>query len=238
MAVDHAMLSAARDTGQGFIRCYHWAPHCLSFGRHEPALRRYDRTRIEALGISTVRRPTGGRAVWHARELTYAVAAPIAAFGTLKDAYHGLHQAIAAALAALGLPVELAGEGKAPGPDAGPCFAVAVGGEVTAGGRKMVGSAQYQDGGAFLQHGSLLLEDDQSLVHSVLRGAGPPSHDVTVSGLLGRPVSFAEVAALLLEPLAATLGLGSAADGPPDVVASLAPEYLPRYASSEWTWSR
>ncbi|MFN2326957.1 MAG: biotin/lipoate A/B protein ligase family protein, partial [Gemmatimonadales bacterium] len=76
MAIDRALLDLAAGEGAVVMRLYRWHPHCLSFGRHEPALRRYDRERIAALGLDTVRRPTGGRAVWHARELTYAVAAP------------------------------------------------------------------------------------------------------------------------------------------------------------------
>ena len=238
MAIDQAMLRAAQETGAGFVRCSEWTPHCLSFGRHEPALRRYDRSRIEALGIATVRRPTGGRAVWHARELTYSVAAPVAGFGSLPKAYRALHQAIAEALTPLGLAVELAGGARPAGPAAGPCFALAVGGEVTVDGRKLVGSAQYQEAGAFLQHGSLLLEDDQSVVHSVLRGAGPVSHEITASALLGRPLPFAEVAGLVIDSLARTVGERAAVDDPPAEVTSLAPQYLPRYSSPEWTWSR
>ena len=76
MAIDQVLLQRAQHQGESWLRLYQWAPHCLSFGRHEPASRRYDPERIQELGIDTVRRPTGGRAVWHARELTYAVVAP------------------------------------------------------------------------------------------------------------------------------------------------------------------
>src|SRR5690606_19846924 len=73
MAADRALLDLAVREGVVVLRLYRWDPFCLSFGAHEPAARRYDRDRIAALGLDTVRRPTGGRAVWHARELTYAV---------------------------------------------------------------------------------------------------------------------------------------------------------------------
>ncbi len=108
MALDQWLLTEAERTGEGFVRLYCWEPFCLSFGRHEPAARRYDRALLEARGISTVRRPTGGRAVWHARELTYAVAAPVTAFGDDADrpvsgaAYSAIHTALLHAVRRLG----------------------------------------------------------------------------------------------------------------------------------------
>jgi len=57
---------------------------------------------IARRGLDAVRRPTGGRAVWHEHEVTYAVAAPLAAFGSLRNAYHTIHERIAAALRSLG----------------------------------------------------------------------------------------------------------------------------------------
>jgi lipoate-protein ligase A len=98
MAIDRALPGLAAREGAVFVRLYAWSPHCLSFGRHEPAARRYDRDRLEAEGIDCVRRPTGGRAVWHARELTYAVAAPAAALGGLRPAYHRIHEWLATAI--------------------------------------------------------------------------------------------------------------------------------------------
>ena len=71
MAVDLALLRAAQ-AGEVFLRFYRWSPPCLSLGRNEPALSRYDRHLIETLGLDVVRRPTGGRAVWHNAEVTYA----------------------------------------------------------------------------------------------------------------------------------------------------------------------
>jgi lipoate-protein ligase A len=105
MALDQAMLARAA-LGERWLRLYRWAPHCLSFGRHEPALRRYDRARIEALGLDVVRRPTGGRAVWHAEELTYAVALPSGAVGDLRQAYREIHGVLLQALRLLGVTAE------------------------------------------------------------------------------------------------------------------------------------
>lgn len=239
MAVDAAMLDRTVDTGAAFIRCYQWNPHCLSFGRHEPALRRYDVARIRSEGLSCVRRPTGGRAVWHARELTYAVTAPLSAFGGLRPAYAAIHGILAAAIGNLGVKALLAPrDSLTPGLSSGPCFATPVGGEVLVEGRKVVGSAQLQAGEAFLQHGSLLLEDDQSLVRE-LAGLPPESRpEAALGGLLGRPVTFEEAADVLAEVLLPRFDGMVRLDRLPGVLESGAALHADRFRSDAWTWQR
>jgi lipoate-protein ligase A len=239
MALDAAMLDRADRAGEILIRAYRWAPHCLSFGRHEPARRRYDTARIAALGLDCVRRPTGGRAVWHARELTYAVAAPLAAFGGARAAYPEIHRWLAAAVERLGLAASLAPPRTVPGVGAGPCFAAPVGGEVLVQGRKVAGSAQRRLGSAFLQHGSLLLEDDQSLIRSLAVGAGPAhdAGDAALASLLDRPMPFDEAARALAAVLVSQ-GLPDAGNGAPEDVAEPAALHYERYRSDHWTWER
>ncbi|HKR56114.1 MAG TPA: hypothetical protein VJS20_07420 [Gemmatimonadales bacterium] len=227
MAVDQALLEEAGSLGRAYLRLYRWTPSCLSFGRNEPALTRYDRAEIERRGISVVRRPTGGRAVWHDRELTYAVAAPIAAFGTLAEAYRIIHERIAMALGTLGVVATVAPVTRPEAIGAGACFASAVGGEVVAGAGKVVGSAQVSSGAAFLQHGSLLLDGSQELVRSVTRGPAPAGGETTLSNLAKRAVSFDEVADAIVSSWT-----------PPPVPAH-APSALPgRFAEADWTWRR
>src|SRR5881398_298918 len=91
MAIDAALLAEAARTGRAFLRLYRFDPPCLSLGRNEPAATRYDRAAIARRRLDVVRRPTGGRAVWHEHEVTYAVAAPITTFGGLRPAYYTLH---------------------------------------------------------------------------------------------------------------------------------------------------
>lgn len=237
MAIDEALLAAAEASGAGFLRLYRWEPFCLSFGRHEPAARRYRRDRIAALGLDAVRRPTGGRAVWHARELTYAVAAPQAAFGSAPAAYLGIHRTIAAALADLGAATTLAPRGPQASPAArGPCFAAPVGGEVVAGGRKLVGSAQLLRGGALLQHGSVLLEGDQRTLGEVAAGPVPPGRETSLRAVLGRPVGFEEVAGALAGR-ARSWGAWEALEDPEPILRQAGP-LSERYRSDAWTWSR
>src|SRR5437899_813822 len=189
MALDDALLHAAAASGRAYLRLYRWAPSCLSFGRNEAALARYDRAAIEQRGWDVVRRPTGGRAVWHEDEVTYAVAAPIAAFGSLQQSYCAIHERLAAALRTLGAPAQLAPKnGRPAGLDAGACFASAVGGEVMVHGRKIVGSAQVRLGSAFLQHGSILMGGSQHNLSAVSRQPSAISSASSLSEVLGRSV--------------------------------------------------
>src|SRR5256885_3753280 len=143
MAVDVALLERADRMGEAFLRLYRFDPPCLSLGRNEAAAR-YDRAAIARLGLDVVRRPTGGSAVWHEHEVTYAIAAPIAAFGGLREAYCWIHGRLAAALQTLGVAATLAPDRPTASPPDRPggCFAEPVGGEVLVDGQKLVGSAQ------------------------------------------------------------------------------------------------
>jgi lipoyl(octanoyl) transferase len=199
MAVDAALLAAAARTGRSFLRLYRFAPPCLSLGRNEPVTP-LGRTTIARMRLDVVRRPTGGRAVWHEHEVTYAVAAPIAAFGGLRQGYRAIHSRLAAALRSLGVDATLAPDrlGHRPLDGIASCFATPAGGEVLIGGRKVIGSAQVRQGCAFLQHGSILLAGSQAVVRLVSHRPVAACHETTLAAVLGRPVSFGEVADALI----------------------------------------
>jgi len=233
MAIDWALLRLAQK-GSAALRLYRWQPPCLSFGRNEPASARYDRSEIARLGLGTVRRPTGGRAVWHEHEVTYALAAPPHVFGSLENAYISIHEMLAGALKRIGAPAVLAAPPATRlGFPAGPCFASSVGGEIMVRGRKLVGSAQVRERGALLQHGSLLLEDGQDLVARVTRRAAGPSGATALREVLGRAVHFEEVAdAIVAEARAAWGGTWSTGTIVPTA------DDLARFADASWTWRR
>lgn len=239
MAIDSALLDLAEAHGSAFLRLYCWEPYCLSFGRHEPARRRYDGERIRALGLDCVRRPTGGRAVWHARELTYAVAAPLSTFGGLTHAYHALHDLLAGALRRLGAAPHLAPRSSpTAGVHSGPCFAAPVGGEVLIDGLKVVGSAQLRQGQAFLQHGSVLLDDDQSLLRELAGLTEVDAAEAPLSRLVGRGVTFTEAAGAIAATARDTLpGLGDATPLPDAAMTGIT-RHAERFRSPEWTWQR
>jgi lipoyl(octanoyl) transferase len=89
----------------------------------------------------------------------------VEAFGSLRESYRAINRLLLEALRTLGVDArEAQGSRRAPIPGLAPCFEAPVAGEVVAGGRKLVGSAQVRDGDAFLQHGSILIDDDQHLL--------------------------------------------------------------------------
>lgn len=240
MALDQALLGAAERDGLATLRLYAWEPYTLSFGRNEPATRRYDRAAIAARGMAVVRRPTGGRAVWHADEVTYAVAAPAGAFGSLRDTYRAIHALLAEALAGLGAPVGLAADRPTVGVGAGACFASAAGGEVvTPDGGKVVGSAQVRSGEAFLQHGSIILSGAQEEVAAVTTGGANPPNVVGLTRLL--PPAKATREAVTRAIAAAAAGRwgvpGERAALPADLRRG-AEHLLPRFRDPAWTWRR
>jgi lipoyl(octanoyl) transferase len=187
-----------------------------------------------------VRRPTGGRAVWHEREVTYAVAAPIAAFGIHPSRraacrvtiYRAIHARLAAALRALGADATLAPDRlTARPPDRpGPCFAEAVGGEVVVDKKKLVGSAQVHQRAAFLQHGSLLLDGSQEILRAVSRWPLAVSGATTLSAVLRRPVSFDEVAEAIVR------AWGEAVT--PTAPYRPLPPSTAQFSDPAWTWRR
>ncbi|MGE5801117.1 MAG: biotin/lipoate A/B protein ligase family protein [Gemmatimonadota bacterium] len=178
MKTDEALLEEVLRSGRAFLRLYRWDPATLSIGRNQHVV--YE-------GVPVVRRPTGGAAVWHDDEVTYAVAAPIAIFGSLRRAYREIHARLASALRTLGVDARLA-DAPAVRPSDRPaaCFAAPAGGEILVGGRKLVGSAQVRKRDAFLQHGSVLLDGSQEIVSNA-------GGETTLAEILGRQVTFDEV---------------------------------------------
>ena len=237
MARDLALLDLAAERGVGFVRTYTWAPFALSFGANEPALKRYDRAEIDRRGLAVVRRPTGGRAVWHAEELTYSVAAPEGALGTLAESYRRIHEML---VEALGGPLEVAAKGTpTPALDSGACFASPVGGEVTSALGKVVGSAQLRERGAFLQHGSILLGNRQELVAELTRGEPPEVAAAALNEVLGRVVYPQDLSDSIHATLARHLGPLRTPDS--ELLTALETRtamHLPRFLDDAWTWRR
>jgi lipoyl(octanoyl) transferase len=163
MAVDEVLLDGVADgSAPPTLRFYQWAPPCLSLGYFQ-AFEVVDVAGCRSLGVDVVRRPTGGRAILHDRELTYSVALPLKLLGDdggVLPSYHRLSLALERGLRRLGAPVMLAPETAAhPALNHGPvCFDRPSAHEILLDGRKLVGSAQIRRATAILQHGSILIE--------------------------------------------------------------------------------
>lgn len=176
MAVDAAMVRHVRTTGGAVWRCYRWSAPTVSFGRNERVRERFSAESVAAAGLDAVRRPTGGRALLHAREVTYSVAFPLPRAQSWRAAYHAVNRVLLDALRELGVPAIMAVEGTGSvSPDGPLCFDLPAPGEITVHKQKLVGSAVWRDDGVFLQHGSILLHDDQArLVTAGIDGATAP----------------------------------------------------------------
>ncbi len=166
MAVDAALLDLAGAERRAVWRCYAWNAPTISFGRNERTRGRFSPSRLSEAGLPAVRRPTGGRALLHAREVTYSVVMPLDDQHSWRVAYAAVNDVLLRALQSLGVPARLAAPAEAPSiaPDGPLCFDQPAAGEIMVNGRKLVGSAVWRQGGAYLQHGSILLADDQALL--------------------------------------------------------------------------
>ena len=238
MALDHALARELIEGG-AWLRLYRWERPTLSFGRNEPAAGLYDVDEGEALGVDFVRRPTGGRAVLHDQELTYAVVVEVGAFGGLRETYRRINEALVAGLTEVGAPAELAvATGPVPSVDAGACFDVPADGEVMADGRKLVGSAQVRIGRAILQHGSIILGGDQSVIGRLGPGGPMPAPPATLGQLLGAPPARSDLEAALLEGFRRCMGGSWRADEPGSKERQAVAELDAQYRDPAWTWRR
>jgi lipoyl(octanoyl) transferase len=244
MAVDEVLLAGvAAGSAPPTLRFYEWAPPCLSLGYFQ-AFEVVDVAGCRRLGVDVVRRPTGGRAILHDRELTYSVALPLRLLGDERGvlpSYHRISLALAGGLHRLGVPAVLAPEAAAQsGPDHGPvCFDRPSAHEILLGGRKLVGSAQVRRATAILQHGSILIEPriDRLLECLRLPEGSPERIDAGVAGLaeLGdfEPSSTASALAdAFAEEFGTVLVLGGLRPDERVAVEALAAS---KYGSGGWT---
>jgi lipoate-protein ligase A len=240
MALDEALATTVRN-GEGVIRLYRWDPPTISFGRNQPASGRFDRSIARATGIDFVRRPTGGRAVLHDREVTYAAIFPKRALGSVRSAYARIHAGLARGLSRLGVDARVVGpeEGQVLPPDAGPCFRAPAPGELVVGGRKLVGSAQVRIGDGLLQHGSILVAGSQDVL-AELGADGEVGDDrpVTLEELLGEPPGYRAVMDAVRVGLESELGGTWREEEYTAAELAEAAGLVPRYRSEAWTWRR
>ena len=218
MERDAAWLAEHRPGDDPILRLYRWEPAAVTIGYNQD-FSDFDQTRIDEAGYDLVRRPTGGRAILHADELTYAVigTSPGPVFGdSLHETYMKINEALLAFLAGLGLAAEIsAGESREAARGL-VCFRSAGRHEVSVRGKKIIGSAQRRTGGVFLQHGSILAGPRHlDLPTFFRRDAGPDTDNLAgvttdLSQLLGTVQTGRDLDALavrLAESFGRTLDL-------------------------------
>ncbi len=177
MAIDEAILTAhSEGASPPTVRFYGWNPATLSIGYFQKAQEvNFDRLRSENIGF--VRRPTGGRAVLHDKELTYSIIVSEDYPGIprqVTEAYRVLSEGLLLGFRALGLNAEMVQlateEEKEKYASAGSaaCFDSPSWYELVVEGRKVAGSAQVRQKNVVLQHGSILLDLDTDQLFRLL----------------------------------------------------------------------
>jgi lipoyl(octanoyl) transferase len=264
MAVDEALLESVIAGAPPVVRFYTWRPATLSLGTNQ-AISEIDRRACAERRFDVVRRLTGGRAVLHQHELTYSVVArendPRVSGGVIES-YRKISVALVEGLRSLGVDVSLA----EPNPrllrslapihepvsldDAdtgrGVCFDAATAYELTANGKKLVGSAQARRGGALLQHGSILLDIDWDAWVSVFAYATRtgkqraynrlPSRMTSLRHELSRPVSPREAMDALVPAFESALSVSLAKSGLDEQEMAEAQRLASeKYGSEAWT---
>jgi lipoate-protein ligase A len=181
MGVDEALLMAATQGGQPALRLYRWSGPWLSVGYRQRVSDRL-RAACASAGVGLVRRVSGGGAVVHGGDLTYALAAGERDLPAgIAASYQLIAKALVEALRAIGVAAAQPFEGRIPvarpalatGSNRTPafdCFASAADHEICVAGRKLAGSAQRRAAGGVLQHGSIRLRANDQLAPELCPG--------------------------------------------------------------------
>jgi lipoate-protein ligase A len=211
MQADESLaLAVSRGEGAPTVRVYGWKPWALSLGWNQsPGDIRTEKA--ESDGVDIVRRPTGGRAVLHAQELTYAVVMP-AEGRSVGEVYRLISRGLVAGVKRMGIPAAI--ETSSPSASSlyrgAACFVSAARFEIKVNGKKIIGSAQRRyagrDGDVVLQHGSLLLGEAHRTITEYLvlperereeLMSELQERSTDLGTILRRPVSFEEAAAAI-----------------------------------------
>ncbi|MCY1018751.1 lipoate--protein ligase family protein [Pyxidicoccus sp. MSG2] len=242
MALDEAQLddACARADFVPTLRLYVFRPGCLSLGRTQ-SYESVDAAAAKEQGLELVRRVTGGSGVLHHGELTYSfiarVGAPFA--DSIEQNYTLLSEAIAAGLASrFGVRADLEPSRPERTLASGACFLTPALKELKVNGRKLVGSAQRRQRGAFMQHGALPLVTDYAL-HARLFGLEPERLRGAMMDLkeaAGREVSHADAAEALKQGFTESLGAQwTSSSIAPHVRARAEALVAERYGREDWT---
>jgi lipoate-protein ligase A len=191
MAIDSALLEEVEtsDVPRTIVRFYQWRRPTVSLGRNQQVCSAVDEDYCFTNRIDVVHRPTGGRAVLHDDELTYAVASNDASFfgDTIYGNYKRVSEALCSGFHQVGVQAILACDTRKPNiadfEKDPPCFISTSRYELMVNGRKIVGSAQRRMRRGFLQHGSMPIVCDPERLARITRIADPSSLRQEMAGI-------------------------------------------------------
>jgi lipoate-protein ligase A len=244
MALDEAISVAVRQKhSPPTIRLYQWDIPSVTIGFFQ---RTSDINTVYCAekGYPVIRRITGGRAILHDAELTYSVSSLKDSFpfgNRLFEDYSIISKALAHGLASLGVDAHLSfSKKRAEGHRYPACFKAVSYGEVTVGGRKIIGSAQkrYHDG--FLQQGSIMLDFRPEELSNVLNGCTEEDcREIGAVNSSSGKLLMRDLKLSLKEAFEKELRVKTITDGPSTFELSLAKELeIKKYAAREWNFAR
>ncbi|MBP5976801.1 lipoate--protein ligase family protein [Brasilonema sp. CT11] len=171
MAIDSWLLKQHQSGHPPALRFYTWSPPAISLGYHQQKYPEHWQHLVwQGEKLDLVRRPTGGRAVLHQGDLTYAVVTSDVTSGIVGSrvqVYQKICEFLIQGWRSLGIELQYgtAGRGYIHNPN---CFGTATGADlILPDGTKLIGSAQLRRGGAILQHGSIRLHPSAELFTQV-----------------------------------------------------------------------
>ena len=247
MAVDEALAGLSPD--RATLRFYTWDAPALSIGYFQ-RIAEIDLAACHQLGVTLVRRPTGGRAVLHRLDLSYCLVLPLRSPWTavsIAESYHRINACMQRGFEILGMAASIGpGQVWTSSRRSSPfCFSTIADQEVLVGGKKVIGSAQRRFPGALLQQGSILFDFDPAghlaLLRAAERARAVESFRVigSLREVLGRLPDRLAVEAALLKGFASEMGMEFAEELLDSEEVELAGRLAEsRYGSDRWTFRR
>ena len=266
MAIDEAIMIAHREgLVPPTIRFYQWSPPAVSLGYFQDLKKEIDVDACKNLGIDIVRRPTGGKAVLHDKELTYSFIIkenhPLVN-DSILETYKKISGGIIRGLSYLGITAELVPlREKLKNSSSGNeikskishsdiksiCFSVPSQYEVQVEGKKIVGSAQVRKREIVLQHGSLLIELEKDKLFSVFNFPSVQIRErlkarfnaTSLEEILKKKIDFSELSEILPRGFEEEFGVRLLEGKLTEQEEKISKELLEnKYSTYEWNYER
>ena len=267
MAIDEAIMIAHREgLVPPTIRFYQWSPPAVSLGYFQDLQKEINVDVCRNMGIDIVRRPTGGKAVLHDKELTYSFVIreshPLVN-DSILETYKKISGGMIRGLSCLGIKAELVPLGEKLKNETllnkeekseirysdikSICFSVPSQYEVQIEGKKIVGSAQVRKREIVLQHGSLLIELEKDKLFSVFNFPSAQIRErlktrfnaTSLEDILKRKINFSELSEILPRGFEEEFGVRLIEGKLTEQEEKISKELLEnKYSTYEWNYER
>ena len=266
MAIDEAIMIAHREgLVPPTIRFYQWSPPAVSLGYFQDLQKEIDVDVCQDMGIDIVRRPTGGKAVLHDKELTYSFIIrenhPLVN-NSILETYKKISGGMIRGLSYFGITAKLVPLREKLKSDSlhkekkseirhsdfkSICFSVPSQYEVQVEGKKIVGSAQVRKREIVLQHGSLLIELEKDKLFSVFNFPSAQIRErfktrfnaTSLEEILKRKINFSELSEILPRGFEKEFGVRLLEGKLTEQEEKISKELLEnKYLTYEWNYER